>query len=293
MNRKRDLDAFHKGQQNTHGSAKDQEEVPNGRPKKVSKIVKTEPTDNRNGSARSLKVKEYVGPKQRGIHLAFSLEQPRHVKSPGGAACANCGGDDHTASRCIGPWDPVSGTIKVCVLCNDASHGLDDCPILVKRTPSDKRFVLSRYLILYRGGRAPIESSVCWVDLLSSTEFEEMLPRRSPKEGSFLYPWTREFAISQHKNQPWKYYQYVNDCHGTWTWWSEDPKTNSEAVVQKNLESLKKTESLSGLKAMACQKMMESESEREWELTAAGLKAWPDILAIAPKLKAYVEEEDN
>ncbi|EGZ69643.1 hypothetical protein NEUTE2DRAFT_132040 [Neurospora tetrasperma FGSC 2509] len=241
MNLKRDLSAFHQGQQNTQGSADHQKEDSISRPKKVAKIVNTEPTDKPNG------------------------------------------GNDHMASRCIGPWDPVSGTIKVCVLCNDASHGLDNCSVLAKRSASDQRFVLSRYLIIYRGGRPPIESSVCWVDLLSSTEYKEVLAKHSSEKGDKLYPWTRAFAISQHTNKLWKRYSYSQGDDSKRTWWPEDPKTNSEA----------ETESASVLKAAARQKMMESESEREWELTAAGLKAWPDIFKIAPKLKAFIEKEDN
>lgn len=286
------MSTFHKGQQNTQGSADDQKEDSSSRPKKVAKIVKTEPTDKPNGGTQNQKPKEFVGPKPSGIHLAFSLEQAPHVKSPSGAACANCGGNDHMASRCIGPWDPVSGTIKVCVLCNDDSHGLDNCPVLAKRSASDQRFVLSRYLILYRGGRPPIESSVCWVDLLSSTEYKEVLAKHSSENSDKRYPWTREFAISQHTNKLWKRYSYSQGDDSKRTWWPEDPKTNSEAEVQKNIELLKQTESASVLKAVARREVMESESEREWELTAAGLKMWPDIFKIAPKLKAFIEKED-
>ncbi|KAK1776522.1 hypothetical protein QBC45DRAFT_444275 [Copromyces sp. CBS 386.78] len=292
MTCKRDLSAFHKGQQNTPGSAEEQEDDPISRPKKVPKTIKPESTDEPTGGALKQKTQEHVGPSLRGTHLAFSVEKPRHVKSPSGAACANCGRDDHTASRCIGPWDPVSGTIKVCVLCNDASHGLDDCPILSKRSASERKYALSRYLIIYRGGLPPIESSVCWVDLLSSPEYNEMLAKHSSEKGYSLFPWTREFAILQHKNRFWERCSYSQEDNSRRTWWPKDPKTSSEAKVQSNLESLKKTESSSVLKAAARQKMMESESEREWELAAAGLKAWPDILEIASKLKAYVEKED-
>ncbi|KAH7627881.1 hypothetical protein B0T09DRAFT_402627 [Sordaria sp. MPI-SDFR-AT-0083] len=296
MTRKRTLSAFHKGQQNTPGSAENQEDDHISRPKKVSKTIKTEPTDEPTGGALSQKIQEHVGPSLRGTHLAFSLEKPQpekrqHARSTGGAECANCGGDGHMADRCIGPWDPVSGTIKACVLCNDASHGLDDCPILAKRSASERKYALSRYLILYRGGLPPIESSVCWVDLLSSTEYKEMLAKHSAEKGYSLYPWTREFAIRQHKNRFGERCSYSQEDNSRRTWWPNDPKTNSEAAVQSNLESLKKTESSSALKAAARQEMMESESEREWELIVAGLKVWPDVLEIAPKLRADVEKE--
>ena len=308
MTRKRNRSAFDNGQQNTPGSTKTQEDDVISRPNKVPKTVKTDPTHEPNGSAPSQKMQDHVAPSLKGTHLAFSLENPRPpkpqaekprvetpqpVKPTDGAVCANCGGGDHKADRCIGPWDPVSGTIKVCVICNDASHGLDDCQNLAKSSESKKNCVLSRYLILYRGGLPPIESSTCWVDLLNSSEYKEMLANHSSEQGYSLYPWTREFAVRQHKNRFWERCSYSTDDTSRRTWWPKDPKTHTEAAVQSNLESLKNTESSSVLKAAGRQKARDSESEKEWEFTAAGLKVWPNILEIAPRLKAHVEKRTS
>lgn len=296
-NHKRDLDAFNEGQKATQGSAKDQGDAPDGLPDKVSKIVKTERVNNTSGIAKS--PGEHDKPKPDGLQpdgLAFPLDHPQWFDAEKNNRCANCKLLGHSAYRCMGPWDPLRGTIKVCVRCNSATHGLDNCPTFQTEDDETKRQILSAYLLIYRRGRPPIESSFCWVDLLSSRECKELMIKRPyvAKRGYSPYPWTREFAISQHQNRPWNEYDYAKDTRSAWL---KDPKTSSELELQKNLDSLKKTEPSAALEAAleaaTRQMLMESESEREWQLTAAGLKAWPDILEIAPKLKAYVEKKDT
>ncbi|KAK3388593.1 hypothetical protein B0T20DRAFT_511252 [Sordaria brevicollis] len=302
-NRKRDWDAFNEGQNttssNTYGFVDYYGEGTDDRPGQVTKIVKTEQENNTTSgiAQKPNETKQPDGkPKPDGLQpdgLAFPLDHPQKVELGKDPQCANCRLFGHAAYRCMGPWDPVRGTIKVCVLCNSATHGLDDCPTFKTETDDGtKRQLLSTYLLIYRRGRPPIESKFCWVDLLNSRECKELMFKRPhvAERGYSPYPWTREFAVSQHQHRPWDNYNYVKDTRSTWP---KDPKTSSELELQKNLDSLKKTEPSAAvdaaLKATA-KKILEDEMEREWELNAAGLKVWPDIMTIAPKLKAYVEK---
>lgn len=151
---------------------------------------------------------------------------------------------------------------------------------------------MSRYLIFYRSGLPPVESNICWVDLLDSKEYKELLAEQPSKEKISIYPWTREFAVSLHKHKLWERYSYTQEGDSRKIWWPKDPKTFSQAKMQKNLDLLKKTESSSALRAAARQKRVERDLEIDWEWAAAGLNVWPDILDIAPKLKAYVNKEN-
>ncbi|KAK0634539.1 hypothetical protein B0T17DRAFT_611533 [Bombardia bombarda] len=92
-------------------------------------------------------------------------------------------------------------------------------------TTSVLRATLLEWLVEDRAGRPPVESNYYpWVELVMENQGHDL--------DIANYPWTRGFAIRNHKYQPWM---------DNWVMWSDrwvDPLTSSLSAVKSNSERL-------------------------------------------------------
>ncbi|KAK0615859.1 hypothetical protein B0T17DRAFT_358162 [Bombardia bombarda] len=115
--------------------------------------------------------------------------------------CGNCNLVGHLASHCLGPWDPMTGTLRVCVFCNTKAHLSDNCPAFWNTYTPSKRYSLFEFLVVYRAGKAPVDTRICWPQL--AMDYRNHGARQLDR-----FPMTRAFAVRTYAETPWKGWDY-------------------------------------------------------------------------------------